>query len=68
MKRTHWSQLTEQEAYSWLMANDPEGAEFWQRDRGCGLKYVVADNLADFGDAPQSGYVQASLHRRRGRR
>ncbi|MCG7584590.1 hypothetical protein [Photobacterium sp. OFAV2-7] len=49
MKRTHWSQLTEQEAYSWL-------------------KYAVADNLADFGDTPQSGYVQVWLHRRRDRR
>lgn len=47
-----WKDLTEGEARTWLMNNDPEASGYWKNCKEY-LKESVAENLRDFGEKNQ---------------
>lgn len=54
--------MTNEQARTWLLINDPEGAEIWSASESDDLKQDVCINLSDFGEAHQDGEFLVSLN------
>jgi hypothetical protein len=54
--------MTNEQARTWLLTNDPEGAEIWSDVGADDLVHAVRDNLSDFGEADQDGEFLVSLN------
>ncbi len=58
VKKVPFSRLTAKQAKSWLINNDPEGADIW---RGVTKKKEliesVSDNLSSYGIDEQGGHI-----------
>lgn len=64
-KRIHIDDLTPEQAREWLIANNPEGADYWRSAPADDLREAVEDNLTDFGVTEQDGDICVELGRRR---
>ena len=61
MKTIHWKRLSDQDARTWLLDNDPEGALLWLNATGDDLRDAVCDDLGDFGEQEQHGDIRVVL-------
>ena len=52
----HIDDLTQDQALSWLIANDSEYD--WANNQDGDLTYAVSDNLYSFGETSQSGSIR----------
>ena len=56
-----YHQLTNEQAMSWLLANDPEGNWEVLGAQSNDLQKAVEDNLFDFGSKLQSGDIRVTF-------
>ncbi|MCF2902492.1 hypothetical protein L1267_19150 [Pseudoalteromonas sp. OFAV1] len=58
VKKVPFSRLTAKQAKSWLINNDPEGADIWKEISGKKeLIESVSDNLSSYGIDEQGGHI-----------
>jgi hypothetical protein len=53
--------LTQEQARTWLLVNDAEGADLWNESTG-DFVGAVQDNLRDFGEDKQDGEFFVTLN------
>lgn len=63
-KRIHIDDLTPEQAREWLIANDPEGADYWRSAPADGLREAVEENLTAFGVTEQDDDICVETRRR----